>query len=536
MLGPEQSYRLSIGEDQISIIASDAAGVFYAHQTLNQLKREFPESLPAMVIEDSPDFAVRGFMLDISRDKVPTMATLFALVDLLSELKINQLQLYTEHTFAYREHRVVWQESSPMTGDEIRQLDSYCRKRFIELVPNQNSFGHLERWFKHAPYQHLAEKPEGFSFSWGTRAPNGFSLNPTDPRSMKFIESLYDELLPNFTSGLFNVGCDETLDLGLGRSKADVERRGRERVYFDFLVKIYEAVKRRGKRMMFWGDIILHKPELLNELPRDIIALNWGYEADHPFEKEMQAIRNSRVPFYVCPGTSSWCSISGRTDNAIANLQNAAKHGIANGASGYLITDWGDYGHLQYQPVSYIGIAAGAAYSWSYEANRRASLEIAIDMHVFADRAEVMTNWLGEFGNIYQCAKEPLSNGSRFFWTLVGGEDRRKNYQNVTIEEFEQAIKRIDQLLPSLQKARMDHSDADLVLAECRNAAAMLRHACRHGIFLGRGPIKNVDLAGELQKIMAEHRRLWLLRNRPGGLNDSITRLSSSLSAYRAKS
>ena len=68
--------------------------------------------------------------------------------------------------------------------------------------------------------------------------------------------------------------------------------------------------------MQFWGDIILHKPELIPELPKDVIALNWGYDADHPFEKETRAFADAGVPFYVCPGTSSWLSISGRTDNA----------------------------------------------------------------------------------------------------------------------------------------------------------------------------------------------------------------------------
>src|SRR5438477_6364863 len=135
---PAQGYRLSVEADGITIISSDRAGAFYAEQTLAQLNRQFGGSLPGVQIEDWPDFPVRGFMLDISRDKVPTMATLFALVDQLAELKINQLQLYTEHTFAYRGHEVVWKDASPMTAGEIRQLDAYCKARFIELVPNQN--------------------------------------------------------------------------------------------------------------------------------------------------------------------------------------------------------------------------------------------------------------------------------------------------------------------------------------------------------------------------------------------------------------
>jgi N-acetyl-beta-hexosaminidase len=207
-IGHAQGYTLEVAPDgAITIVGNDPAGLFYGKQTLKQIERQCEGApLPVIRIADHPDFPVRGVMLDISRDKVPTMQTLFALVDQFAELKLNQLQLYTEHTFAYAGHETVWKDASPMTGDEIRQLDRYCQERFIELVPNQNSFGHLERWFKHPHYHHLAEQPAGFVFPWGNRMPTGFSLNPTDPRSLQFVEGLFDQLLPNFSSRLFNVG------------------------------------------------------------------------------------------------------------------------------------------------------------------------------------------------------------------------------------------------------------------------------------------------------------------------------------------
>ena len=531
--GRAQGYAMILDEREVRITADDPAGEFYARQTLAQLRRQYGDALPQGQIEDRPDFTVRGVMLDISRDKVPAMATLFEMVDLFAELKLNQLQLYTEHTFAYSKHEEVWRDASPMTADEIRQLDQYCRERHIELVPNQNSFGHLERWFKHKPYEPLAEKPEGFVFPWGARHEGGFSLNPLDPRSLELIEELYDELLPNFTSKLFNVGCDETFDLGLGKSKAEVERRGKERVNLDFVLKIYDAVKRRGRTMQFWGDIILHKPELIPELPKDLIALNWGYEAVHPFEKETRAFADADVPFYVCPGTSSWSSFSGRSDNAIANLRSAAACGLANRASGYLNTDWGDWGHLQYLPISYLGFAAGAAYSWCLESNRDIDLAAALDLHLFRDAAGVMGRLMHDFGNIYQAIQTPLGNSTRLFWSLLGGEHRRYLWEPVTPQEFDDAESRANAVLARLPQARMGRPDAALVIDEIRNAAAMLIHACRHGRWrMEAEAMSATQLAEALRDIVAEHRRLWLARNRPGGLNDSCARLEARLEEY----
>ena len=145
---PAQGYRLRIADDGVDLVAGDAAGAFYGVMTLVQMLRQCEGALPAGEIEDSPDFPSRGVMLDISRSKVPTLKTLFDLVDMFSGWKINHLELYTEHTFAYENHREVWAQASPMTGEEILRLDAYCRERFIELVPNQNSFGHMHHWLE----------------------------------------------------------------------------------------------------------------------------------------------------------------------------------------------------------------------------------------------------------------------------------------------------------------------------------------------------------------------------------------------------
>jgi hypothetical protein len=524
-----QGYRLEINSNGIALQAHDDAGLFYARQTLEQIRRQCADSLPCLRIEDWPDFPSRGVMLDISRDKVPTMATLLELVDLFAHLKVNQLQLYTEHTFAYSQHREVWEHASPVTADEIRQLDAYCRARFIELVPNQNSFGHMERWLKHPRYKSLGEVEDGFTFPWGFRHEGGFSLNPLDGRSIALVEGLYDELLPNFTSKQFNVGCDETFDLGLGKSREECERRGKERVYLEFLLKIHDAVTRRGRTMQFWGDIILHQPELIHELPRDVIALNWGYDWNHPFEKETRAFADAGLPFYVCPGTSSWLSFSGKTDNAIANLRSAAENGLKHGAIGYLNTDWGDWGHLQYLPISYLGFACGAALSWCYESNRDLTLPRALDLHVFHDPAGVMGQLMFDFGNVYQAVRQPMGNSSRLFWVLVGTPERKKLYEMITREEYDDAEARVRVALAGLDAVQMERADAQLIKDEIINSARMLVHVCCRGRWLLDPSSECVeDLAHHVRAILHEHRRLWLARNRPGGLADSVGRLETA--------
>jgi hypothetical protein len=532
---PTQGYHLHTTPQRIALTASEPAGLFYGVMTLKQILRQSAGELPCGEIEDYPDFPSRGVMLDISRDKVPTLETLFALVDELAEWKINHLELYTEHTFAYRHHREVWAQASPMTGEDILRLDAYCRERFVELVPNQNSFGHMHRWLRLPRYRHLAECPDGFDWPWGGHSDEPFSLNPTHPESLQFIAGLYEELLPHFSSRKFNVGCDETFDLGLGKSKAECERKGKGRVYLEFLLKIYELVKRHGRTMHFWGDIIMEHPELVPELPTDVVALEWGYEATHPFGEHGAKFAASGIPFYVCPGTSSWNTIAGRTENCLGNLRNAAENGLKHGAIGYLITDWGDNGHWQYLPVSYLGFAAGAALSWCYPANRDIDIVRALDVHVFRDEAEVMGRLVYDLGNAYRKIGHLVGNASVLFH-FVHSPLTQPLPESITQETIHATMEYIRAVTEPLPLARMDRADALLIVDELTNAARMLLHGCRRALAVRSGIIDTDSerhaLATEIREILGEHRRLWMARNREGGLQDSTQVLEQRLKEY----
>jgi hexosaminidase len=525
-----EGYRLVITLAGMQIYAHDPAGAFYAIATLNQLLAQCETlDLPTVEIEDWPDFPVRGVMLDISRDKVPQMSTLYALVDRLASWKINQLQLYTEHTFAYRQHPEVWAEASPITAEEVLALDAYCRELHITLVPNQNSFGHMARWLKHERYAHLAEIHGEFETPWGAMS-GPFSLAPTEPGSLELIRSLYDELLPNFTARVINVGCDETFDLCAGKSKALCEARGPGRVYLDFLREIYDEVARRGYRMQFWGDMILEHPELIPELPRDVIALAWGYEADHPFDEQGARFAAAGIPFYVCPGTSAWSSIAGRTENALGNLRTAAEAGLKHGAAGYLITDWGDLGHWQPLPISFLGLGMGAAYGWCLASNREADVSAVISRFAFDDATGAMGRVAYDLGNVYRAPGMEVPNSSVLFWVLQQRTDERAD--DLTPADFERTLQAIDAALAPMDRAQMERPDAALIRREFELAARLLRHACHHALMRMTSHPTRDALAADLTEIIQMYRAIWLARNRPGGLADSVARFQSLLASY----
>ena len=432
-------------------------------------------------------------MLDISRDRVPTMKTLREIVDLLARCRYNQFQLYTEHTFAYRAHRTVWDESDPLTADEIRKLDAYCSMQGIELVANQNSFGHMERWLVHEEYNHLAKFPKGGAMTpWGTIKKFPTTLDPANPGSIALIEELFAELTPNFTSKLLNIGCDETFEIADGEE------------YLKFLLKVMDAAKRNGMRPMFWGDIILRHPELAERLPKDAIALDWGYEADHPFMKEAAVFKSAGLDFYVCPGTSSWRSLAGRIENMRENLAAAERAGRVHGAKGYLLTDWGDEGHWQPLAASLPGIVMAGAFAVSGPSSAKMDLERELDAVMDAPLGGLLLR----LGTLYLMGGAIRANASEFFNILLNdrGYSRHPNLTQSVLDETS-GVARGVRVAAERWADRNDWAKEIVYMANLIDCACHRRDE------------------GRLRELRDEHARIWRLRSREGGRADSLSKL-----------
>lgn len=527
-------YLLRIDAKGVHLHYRQEGGLHAAVATLRQLLREYGRRLPQLVIRDFAGFRKRGVMLDISRGRVPNLETLFELVEYLADFKINELQLYIEHTFAYRNYEPVWKGWGPITGEEILRLDARCRQLGIELVPNQNSFGHLRYWLAYRPLHKLAEVDRPYPNPDGTYVRHPSTLAPMHPGTIPFLRELYAELLPCFSSQRFNVGCDETWDLGRGQSKRVAQRLGKGKVYVDFLKKICAEVESRGRQPMFWGDIILHYPEFLRELPRNVVALNWGYEASHPFEKETRTFAKSGLPFYVCPGTSSWMTLIGRHDNGLANLAAAAEAGRKHGAIGYLNTDWGDGGHPQPLAVSYLPYLFGAAMAWS--GTRKENLERplllqALSRDIFRDTSGRLASSALGLGLAHRHFNYYAFNITPFGCVIAAPrpQDREifcreglRLYARIKRDCIHAALESVESQRSLLDRVKLNHRQGEMMRLELDLAARMAEESCRimlwqQALAAGRnGQARKMARQGveHLRQLDRDYNKLWPARNK----------------------
>ncbi len=436
-------------------------------------------------------------MLDVSRNRVYSLQTLFTVVDLMAELRLNRLELYFENVFAYAAHPQVWANISPYTAEDIAALEAYCAERAIALVPNQNTLGHFERWFRHPDYLRYAELPQGGARTpWGSIQTIPTGLATGDPATRAFAQGLLEELLPCFPRATTaNLGGDEVFDLGLGRSQGG----DKATLFLEHLQAMAATAERFGKVPELWADMLLRHPEILERahdaLPTATWVL-WGYEATDPLAANAERLRAHGLNFMVAPGTSSWRSFCGRTSNMLANIQAAAQIPSA----GLLLCDWGDSGHWQPLVVSLPAIVWAAALAWDPTASR----------DVIAPTVDKLTHvpGLGDFllrlGDTYRTAEAEAGNATRLFQAYNLPLAQAPAFNPAALEQTARALESLAkegaQLGDSLwaQEARFALELQQLAVARAQGrpnlhpTRAALAERLEH-LWLARGPRAQLD-------------------------------------------
>ena len=483
-----------------------------------------------------PAFARRGYMLDVSRDRVPTRETLAWLVEVLATLRFTELQLYVEHTFAYTGHDAVWSDASPLTTEDMAWLRDVAAERSVELVANMNGFGHMARWLQHDEYRPLAECPDGASDLFGSGVAEPTCLEPTE-QNAAFAVALAREMLDAVGGNRIHIGGDEPFELGECRSAGRVAEVGRDRVYLDHLRRIIEPLAADGNEVLFWADLFRRDPTLMGDIPASARGVVWNYEApsetswagfltpevvdklglpddaNRGFVAHARLFVESGTPFWVAPGTGTWNTLIGRNLNAAANVIDAAVVGSANGAEGYLLTDWGDNGHWQSLAVSLPSLIRGAAAAWS---GGSADVEVGpiIDDLLQADTGTGAL--LDNLGGLGESLGISTPNSSPIFVALV--DSRLPITGEPDAVALGNAGATVSEAVEVFSTQPIGHPRGGTIAAEMLAACGLAKLGLRR---LGG----DEPDAAEFAAAAAAQHDAWLLSSRPGGLEDSLARL-----------
>ena len=342
----------------LALTADTSAGIFYALQTVKQLiVGDGPTAvLHLATIRDWPAMQYRGLHDDLSRGPVDTLEFQKKLIRTLAAYKANLYSPYFEHTQQYASNPLAAPPGGSISAADARELVAYAAQYHVTVVPEQEAFGHLQHLLRFDQYSDLAETP------------HGSVLAPGQPGSLALIKQEFAELAQLYPSPFLHVGADETIDLGIGQTKAAVDKDGLGKVYLDFMQQIDTTLRPLHRRLLFWGDIAQDSPDLLKDMPaqfkRDTIAIGWQYNPEPKgFSKYLKPFADAGFETWVAPGVNNWSVVYPNNNYALANIQQFTRDGQHMGATGQLNTIWYDDGEAL-ASNNYYGILFGAAAAW----------------------------------------------------------------------------------------------------------------------------------------------------------------------------
>jgi hypothetical protein len=535
---PKGYYGLEIRPDAICAGANDAEGLFYSAQTLAQLIRanRRGDALRCMHIQDQPSLRWRCFQDDMTRGPSSKLETLKFEAALGASLKMNLMTYYMEHQFAFKKHPKIGPKDGSLTPEDLGALVAFTKPLSMDILGNQQSFGHFGNILKHPEYAHVRESAD--------------IICPVKEESYKLLDEMYSEVCPLLPFPFFNVCCDETWGLGEGPSKELAQKIGVGGVYVRHIRRIHDLLaEKHKKRMMMWGDIILQHPKNLEEIPKDTIMLTWAYDPRANFESQIIPFAKSGYEFFVCPGVDNWSRILPDFGNAMTNIHNFVRDGVKHGALGMLNTDWEDDGEA-------LNAVKWHADAWAAECSWNASKTSPKDF-----QRRVGAVLFGEKGDHFGQAVELLAKTHRM--AGMEGMNNRRFWQNdFTPERDPKAIRASAERLLAVVRPAVEHLEA------CRREAVVHRHILDVFLFGARrmeligqrmldgleaarlytqaydGPA--VEVAPLLAKVEAlvrtnrdaheafcrEFAALWLKESKPYALDGTTKRYAAAIARY----
>ena len=400
-----EGYVIDISNTEIILSANSVRGIFYGFQSLKQLirGREATDKIPAVKIIDWPDLPFRGIQDDISRGPVPTLDFMKSQVRRLAEMKINNLSYYIEHIVLTESHGDFAPAHGAVPISEWKELCDYAAKYHIDVVGNFQSLGHFEKILAYPQYAPLGETEQ--------------MLSPVREESFKFLKEIYKEMVPVFSSPYFNANCDETWDLRRSESRPYADSLGIETIYSNFVNRINGEIKKYGKKLMIWGDIVRDHPEIFNLLDKDIVLGTWTYSALDSFDDFLLPFKKSGFDFMFSCGVLNSERIIPDYSMTMTNIKNFVRDGKKYGAVGMLNTVWDDGGSALFS-LDWYGVAYGADQSWHVNNDPIDQFNIRFDRGIYGNKNGTISKSMVILNNLSNLAPTQEMN-EEIFWKRI---------------------------------------------------------------------------------------------------------------------
>jgi hypothetical protein len=361
----DEGYRILKDPQEIRIFASSERGMFYGLQTVKQLLSH--DMVPAQVmIEDWPDHPIRGIHLDL-KGLIPRFEYMLQLVETLAAYKINTIVMEYEDKIPWPGHPLL-EDTHAWSYKELQIFLQHCKNHYIEVIPLQQTFGHLHYILKFEEYSHLRETADYPS-----------EICPINEEAVELITDRLEQVIQLHPDSKYvHIGCDETLYLNTcAKCQEHFGSNGKFDNYIQHVNRMAEIVVRRGKIPIIWDDMLRNMSDSdIARVHPQITIMVWSYYHQDLIQLQLES-HLDRYQRLGIPMIGAGCCFG--ADSHTGNLPNFRVRqenllGWGNRAQNYSLrglvsTTWAKYSSIdaycELMPVIPYPALLSAAISWS---------------------------------------------------------------------------------------------------------------------------------------------------------------------------
>lgn len=239
------------------------------------------------IFEDT-HFETLAVMIDASRCAVPTLESLYKMLDRLALMGYSMAMLYTEDTVKLEGRPFFGYMRGGYTADDLRALDDYANGYGIEVIPCIECYGHMEKYLTWGEAGNIKDTEK--------------VLLAREDKTFEFLEQLIATTSGCFRSKRIHIGMDEAW--GMGRGKF-MDRHGYVEpfeIFSEFMERLIGITNKYGLKPMMWSDMYFRNgssthqyydenieiPErVASRIPREVQLVFWHYGEKHQCDNYM---------------------------------------------------------------------------------------------------------------------------------------------------------------------------------------------------------------------------------------------------------
>lgn len=283
---------------------------------------------------------IKAVQLDLARQK-ETLNQVFSFFRMAADYKYNTIVLYLEDKIKTDSYPYNLDEESYLP-EEITQMVNFASELGLELIPAVSNFAHTDGFLAHEELRELSELRGNIKGRF-TEAGHAIYVAacPLFEKSQKFFDTYYAEIASLFPSKYFLAGLDEDFDIGhCDLCRREVEKHGGiGRLFLQHVTRTHSVLKALGKEMMMFDDMFWFCPEILPEVPRDIIMCTWNYEYVDRFPR-CQFGNNKQADIFATYDKLGIRYIMTVWANLIHSVDTFTKYAQTRSPMGFLNTTW----------------------------------------------------------------------------------------------------------------------------------------------------------------------------------------------------